>query len=630
MLMVDLIDAKASTRYTIEGLANTLWLNENSMDGMFREASLGQLGFEPDTNNDGVPDIFGPFSLNETAAGCGFSNWATKAEEQAVAQGIDLSQYQHRIFVLPYSNELPDCRWSGVANVGCSSGSCRSWIAEGESPMVFAHELGHNLGMAHAGADPENDGQINASYGDYSDVMGLSRRWHKFNAAHIDQMGWYDAFPGRLTNITESGTYQMAVLGSNSDSIPEILKIQKPDSNEYYYLSYRDRIGYDFGLTDGYLNGVNVHRYKGAGYGFTAHIMTLFDLGQFTDSINDLAVTQLSHDSQSVTLEINFDLSQAPCIGNSPTLSMNPLQGYANPTEGPQNYTLTITNNDPSSCGATEFSFQYTGEPLGSISPMSIGISPGATATVELSVIPLGMAEQSYQLPITVKDLDGVLPVHADVINRQAYLTIDGTPPSVPEGITGLVEDGFVHLTWLASTDALARVSDYLIYRDGVEIGATNFLSFDDYGVAAGNIYEYQIASRDYSGNLSDRSVIAVVELENPPAAIFVTDLDDQSVRGSKGKWNPIVLARVENSLGSAVTGAQVVGRWSSTPTVTVVCTVDGSGACNLQGPPEAKKTKWVTFHVDEVIFSGFPYDASLNRDGDGDSNGVNIRLNRP
>ncbi len=72
------------------------------------------------------------------------------AEDAAQAAGVDLSLYRHRVLVLPRHNDLPDCSWAGVANVGCSS-FCRAWIAEGESPMVFAHELGHNLNLAHAG-----------------------------------------------------------------------------------------------------------------------------------------------------------------------------------------------------------------------------------------------------------------------------------------------------------------------------------------------------------------------------------------------------------------------------------------------------------------------------------------------
>ncbi|MBK6958288.1 MAG: hypothetical protein IPH22_07755 [Nitrosomonas sp.] len=67
--------------------------------------------------------------------------------------------------------------------MGCGT-FCRAWIA-GTTGMIFAHELGHNLNLAHAGTDPENDSTINNVYGDYSDPMGSSgSNWYLFNAAH--------------------------------------------------------------------------------------------------------------------------------------------------------------------------------------------------------------------------------------------------------------------------------------------------------------------------------------------------------------------------------------------------------------------------------------------------------------
>ena len=128
------------------------------------------------------------------AANCNYYDWAYAAEAAAQAAGIDFSKYQHRVFVLPHYSSLPACTWAGVANVGCGT-FCRAWIAEAESPMVTAHELGHNLNMAHAGTDPENDGTINAAYGDSSNPMGSSRAWHLFNGAHANQLGWFRPTP---------------------------------------------------------------------------------------------------------------------------------------------------------------------------------------------------------------------------------------------------------------------------------------------------------------------------------------------------------------------------------------------------------------------------------------------------
>ena len=59
------------------------------------------------------------------------------------------------------------------------------------------------------------------------------------------------------------------------------VKIKKPDTGEFYYLSYRQPIGYDDSLSSTYTQGVNIHRYQGEGYGYTYFISSLEDLATF-------------------------------------------------------------------------------------------------------------------------------------------------------------------------------------------------------------------------------------------------------------------------------------------------------------------------------------------------------------
>jgi len=175
VLMVDLTNAKSSSYTTPAQVAGNMYTNTRSVDGLYREASLGQLGFDPDTDRDSKPDVFGPFAINYDNSSCSYYNWASAAEAAAQESGVDLSKYRHRVFVLPRTSELPACSWSGVANVGCGT-FCRAWIASANS-MVYAHELGHNLNMGHSSTDPENDGIINSEYGDGSDPQGSTGSW---------------------------------------------------------------------------------------------------------------------------------------------------------------------------------------------------------------------------------------------------------------------------------------------------------------------------------------------------------------------------------------------------------------------------------------------------------------------
>ena len=67
-----------------------------------------------------------------------------------------LSLYQHRLFVLP-SNVASS--WAGYAQVGSGS-ACWAMVATCDRGDVYAHELGHNLGMWHPSFDADNHGAV--------------------------------------------------------------------------------------------------------------------------------------------------------------------------------------------------------------------------------------------------------------------------------------------------------------------------------------------------------------------------------------------------------------------------------------------------------------------------------------
>lgn len=80
--------------------------------------------------------------------------------------GRNLSQYWHRVYVLP---DMPSCTWNGLGTVGCADSSqCRAWVRGPAALSLdsFMHELGHNMGLEHAGAPGAGE------YGDGTDVMG--------------------------------------------------------------------------------------------------------------------------------------------------------------------------------------------------------------------------------------------------------------------------------------------------------------------------------------------------------------------------------------------------------------------------------------------------------------------------
>jgi hypothetical protein len=117
VILVDMIDAKASSRYTVAQITANMFTGARSVDGLFQASSQGQLGFQADTDGNGAPDVFGRFTINESGSTGDYYAWA-------YAAGVDLSLYQHRVFVLRRYNDL-NISWAGIANVGCDV-YCRS------------------------------------------------------------------------------------------------------------------------------------------------------------------------------------------------------------------------------------------------------------------------------------------------------------------------------------------------------------------------------------------------------------------------------------------------------------------------------------------------------------------------
>lgn len=194
-------------------------------------------------------DVFGWFVTDVATGNCQIQAASTAAESMAAAQGIDLSQYTNRVYIFPYSTA---CSW--IAGTSDGIGGYRSWIvldptfcpdSRGacQSWHLFAHELGHNLGLWHASrlscvdeaGQPVtlSDNCTLAEYMDGYDVMGCcgSELFSNFNRARA---GWIPA--AKQVTIAESGDYTITPAGSQSSNIYRIA-----DGAGYYlYLENRN------------------------------------------------------------------------------------------------------------------------------------------------------------------------------------------------------------------------------------------------------------------------------------------------------------------------------------------------------------------------------------------------------
>ena len=279
-----------------------------------------------------------------------------------------------------------------------------AWVFTCNLRGVYAHELGHNLGMDHA-ATPASE------YGDATDPMAFgSQQLRPLNAPHRQQLGWLA--PGTAQMVTQNGLYDVAPLALDpvAATAPEALTIHKPDTGEYYYLSYRFPVGFDNYIDGTYYYRLSVHRYKGDGSSSKTWLLTGLDDGQsFVDGANGITVTQVSHDSTHATARIEFT---ATCTVAQPLVALSPVAQTGAPGSA-MTYTVSLTNRDTAACAASTFDLT-SGVPAGwpaAVSPASVTVAPGATGEAILTVTSAaGAGAGTY--PVTVNVADGATVSH--------------------------------------------------------------------------------------------------------------------------------------------------------------------------------------------------------------------------
>ncbi len=475
---------------SVDTVRNVVFGTTGSVDQIFRQSSRGAVTFSG--------NVVGPFTIPYSSTStCDYRTWGSAADSAAKAAGIDVTKYTRISYAIPSNG---NCGWSGVANVG-GTPPTRSWVAQCSSPGLFAHELGHNLLFKHA-STPTSE------YGDGSDPMGnIPRVQH--NGANKTMAGWLA--PGNVADAAASGTYSIAALAAPDSGSAQVVRLRKADTSEYYYVSLRQPIDLDSGLSSTYQSRVAIHTSTGTMPIKTVLRTTLGAGGTFTDSVNGITIAAQSISSTSATLSVQ--LTGATCATSAPTFSVGPSSQSA-PPGGQASYSVTVKNNDSSACSSGTFSLAQvlpTGF-SGSFSAPSVTLAPGSSASVGWSVASSSTAASAvYDLKASASSTSGsatgaaTLQVYTDTTPPTVSVTSPADGSSIPAKRTTLAASAY-------DNTAVARVEFYV---NGTLIGSSSAAPYQvGWNPGRKGTGEYLLTARafDKAGNQAEAASRFIVK----------------------------------------------------------------------------------------------------------------------
>jgi uncharacterized protein (TIGR03437 family) len=313
-LIYNLNSAATKNNFTNAQLDSAMFAQTGmTVNTLYQEISFGSVSH--------VGNAVGPYTIAPPTT-CDIDNIQSQADQAAMAAGIDISLYPHRIYMMP--NEMVQiCYWTGTSYIGGNPGL--SWVDTGyfnpentDIYVILAHEFGHQLSMMHAQAI-QSDGSL-VEYGDTSCFMGDDAyNIVGINVPHLIELGWIP-----LTNILQvgaSGTYQVA-FAEQQTSAAQALQIVPPGTTDTLYVSYRqpqagdpdlllanDQLPsiFEGGASIQFWNGsANIGQSKSQLATFYPWGGALSDGQTYTSPNGNLTISQVSHTSASVTVDVAF------------------------------------------------------------------------------------------------------------------------------------------------------------------------------------------------------------------------------------------------------------------------------------------------------------------------------------
>lgn len=406
-------------------------------------------------------DVYGWYTLpiNSTDT-CSSLDIGDAADAAAIANNVDLSQYDRYVYVFPTSS----CGWSGIATVGGLQ--TRAWVNNAPYSKVPAHEMGHNLGLLHSQGlncqgDVLNTNCAFVTYGDQLDTMG-AKPGH-YNAYQKERLGWLNQSntPPLLT-VDQAGSYAIELMETTTANA-KALKIFKdidPANGEsrWYYVEFRQPVGEDqfisYSLDEANItNGVTIR----LGTDHKADSSFLLDMTpdsdtsisqhtdlkdaalvsgkSYTDADTGLTITTEYTDSQTATVNVSYGGGSggSACTHANPAITVSPSQSQWVKAGSQVNFTLSVTNQDNSSCSTSTFVMSAALPAGWSANSPQLSLQPGQSGSAVVSVTSAtDAADGFYDIVLTASN-QSQPSYSADT--TATYVVSNGSSNSAPDAV---------------------------------------------------------------------------------------------------------------------------------------------------------------------------------------------------
>ncbi len=181
--------------------------------------------------------------------------------------------------------------------------------------------------------------------------------------------------------------------------------------------------------------------------------------------------------------------------------------------------------------GVTDTTWSETGITYANAPPLAVSKTGssgpvGANTWIDVDVTDLVAGNGSYSFALTTADTKNLALASRETGANTPQLVIEAPDTEAPSVPANLRLEGAsrttLTLAWDPAGDNVG-VSDYQLYLNGAQVGATQATEFTFSGLAADTPYSLAVTAQDAAGNASDRAIIGArtAELTFPIRAAF-------------------------------------------------------------------------------------------------------------